>query len=337
MVHNQEGVILYRNEMLQRMCGGDAHALAHEALRALFPIDVIGAMERAFLRHESGIVEQEFCLLDSELKHLVVRSAVVEVGKGEVARIWSFRDVTKLRRLEADMHGEAELLSVTKFAGELSHYMRALLSHIGELAVQLGTIQDINVLAAQHISSISRSVQEGVSFADRVASLTAGDRYRPAEGESEDLYEALRVVAEATQLSVGERIAIKLEAEPSLPRVPLTMRSLSSILGNVVSNAVEAIEGQGWIRIAAHAEPGQHAVRVRVEDSGNGMDPATTERVCEPFFTTKAPGAVAAEMRPLKGLGMWNVHALVRAMGGSLTLSSKPEAGTSVVLDIPSM
>ena len=333
MVHNQEGAILYRNEMLQKMCGGDPHSLAHEVLLRFFPVDLIAAMEKEFLRNRSGIVEQEFCLLNSDIHHLLVRSAVVEIGKGEIARIWSFRDVSKLRTLESESHAQPEMHSVGKFAGEVSEYMRALLAHIGDLTRQLSLVRDNNALASQYLDSISKRVEEGHAFANKVQSIVAHERHAPQGFE--DLNEALRVVVEAAQLSVGDRISFSLEADPNLPMVPLNMRSLSSIFGNVLSNAVDAIDGAGWVRISAHVESGAKKVRIQFDDSGNGMDPSIAERVCEPFFTTKAAQPSGERISPLKGLGMWNVFTMVRSLGGSLSLSSKVGSGTSVVLDIP--
>jgi signal transduction histidine kinase len=258
---------------------------------------------------------------------------VVEFGRGEAARIWSFTDVSKMRALEAETRAQLELSLVGRFAGEVSEYMKALLAHISELTERLSTAQENNALAAQYIDSIGRYLCQGQVFANKVQSIAAKDR-AVAHG-SEDLNEVLRVVVEAAQLSVGERISFKLEVDESLPRVPLTMRSLSSIFGNVLSNAVEAIDGQGWIKIAAKADADHRQVRIQVDDSGPGMDEAVAQRVCEPFFTTKEDGPSGEAVSPLKGLGMWNVYHLVRSAGGKLSLSSSVGRGTKVVLDLP--
>lgn len=138
-------------------------------------------------------------------------------------------------------------------------------------------------------------------------------------------------------MSIGSRITFDLEADSHLPRVPLTMRSLSSIFGNVLSNAVDAIDGDGWIKIAVHADSDMGKVRIRFEDSGNGMGPEVVERVCDPFFTTKSFAPEGVGLKPLKGLGMWNVYNMVRAIGGDVSLSSEVGSGTRVIVDIPSV
>lgn len=336
MVHNREGGILYRNEMLQNMCGGTEQVLAYEVLRRFLPLDLIGTMEREFVKHPSGLIEKEFCLLNSDIKHLLVRSAVVDMGRGEIARIWSFRDVSKLRALESDTRSQLERASAGKFVGELSHYMQALLTRISDVTAQLAAVQTHNALATQYLDSISRYVDEGRTFADKVSSLSSPQSLT-SRVASEDLNEVLRVVVEAAQLSVGERIEFSLDADVNLPKVPLTMRSLSSIFGNVLSNAVDSIDGKGWIRIAAHTDPEHGTVRIQFDDSGNGMEADVAQRVCEPFFTTKGSPCPGGSSTPIKGLGMWNVYSMVRSMGGDLTLSSSVGKGTSVVVDIPTI
>jgi len=230
MVHNREGGILYRNEMLQKMCGGTEQVLAYEVLRRFLPLDLIGTMEREFVKHPSGLIEKEFCLLNSDIKHLLVRSAVVDMGRGEIARIWSFRDVSKLRALESDTRSQLERASSGKFVGELSNYMQALLTRISDVTAQLAMAQNHNALAAQYLDSIGRYVEQGRIFADKVVSLSSPQLLKSSVA-SEDLNEVLRVVVEAAQLSVGERIEFSLDADADLPKVPLTMQASQVSLG----------------------------------------------------------------------------------------------------------
>ena len=69
-------------------------------------------------------------------------------------------------------------------------------------------------------------------------------------------------------------------------------------------------------------------VRLKVRDTGHGMDPATKERVLEPFFTTREAGEST-------GLGLSVAHGIVVSHGGSLTVESEPEKGTTVHVYLP--
>ncbi|MBM3479799.1 MAG: response regulator [Alphaproteobacteria bacterium] len=73
--------------------------------------------------------------------------------------------------------------------------------------------------------------------------------------------------------------------------------------------------------------PGPH-VRIRVADSGSGMDPEVLRRATEPFFTTKPQGDGT-------GLGLSSVYGFVRQSGGGLGIESQPGRGTTVTLLLP--
>lgn len=84
-----------------------------------------------------------------------------------------------------------------------------------------------------------------------------------------------------------------------------------------------------WVRLGAPApEAGEPAVRVEVEDTGEGIDPALADAVFEPFVTTKPPGRGT-------GLGLTLVAASVLEWGGRVALHSRPGQGTTVVLWLP--
>lgn len=95
---------------------------------------------------------------------------------------------------------------------------------------------------------------------------------------------------------------------------------------NVLSNAVEALEEGGKIRVSAHDDA--NFVVVQVSDNGAGMDSSTVAKAFRPFFTTKfGKGGV--------GMGLTVSQKIMRDFGGNIAIESQPKKGTQVQLYFP--
>ena len=111
-------------------------------------------------------------------------------------------------------------------------------------------------------------------------------------------------------------------------RVACAPEVLAQILRNLVGNALKyRAEGRRCrVELVGSVEGPQ--VRVAVEDNGIGMDPQAVCRAFEPFFRASAD-------RAGHGLGLAIVDRYVRALGGSVLLTSQPGVGTRVEVRLP--
>jgi len=101
---------------------------------------------------------------------------------------------------------------------------------------------------------------------------------------------------------------------------------LEQAVVNIAVNARDAMNGAGtlWIRGDLHAG----RARLRVTDTGIGMDEATRLRLFEPFFTTKPLGKGT-------GLGLSTVWGIVQAHDGTITVESRPGMGSTFSISLP--
>ena len=156
-----------------------------------------------------------------------------------------------------------------------------------------------------------------------------------------DLNEAVKAAGQLLHRTLGEHIDLSIAAEPALWRVKADRGQLEQVLVNLAVNARDAMPGGGRLSIdtgntevdAAYAtrrpelKPGRYA-RLRVSDTGMGMDRATAERVFEPFFSTKPKGRGT-------GLGLATVYGIVTQAGGSIEIYSEKGLGTTVSVLFP--
>lgn len=116
---------------------------------------------------------------------------------------------------------------------------------------------------------------------------------------------------------------------------------LHQIMVNLVTNAVDAMEGEGDITVHLEKMPADSPLtqslphparsgycRLTVSDTGHGIDPANLERIFEPFFTTKEVGRGT-------GLGLSTVHSIVTEHKGEIMVDSRPGHGTTFTLLLP--
>src|SRR5690606_38073454 len=94
---------------------------------------------------------------------------------------------------------------------------------------------------------------------------------------------------------------------------------------NLITNALDAMEGKGTVRFVGRRD-GEQAL-LAVQDTGHGMPADVVERALEPFFTTTGARGT--------GLGLPEVYGIARRHGGNLEIETWPGVGTTVLLRLP--
>jgi CheY-like chemotaxis protein/anti-sigma regulatory factor (Ser/Thr protein kinase) len=167
--------------------------------------------------------------------------------------------------------------------------------------------------------------------------LLAFARRQELKPEAIRIAELVSGIETLLERALGGGVWLETEIDRDLPAVLVDHNQLELALLNLAVNGRDAMPDGGCLRISAEAfeagegEPGLSAgryVRIRVADTGIGMDELTLSKASEPFFTTKGTGKGT-------GLGLSMVHGLAAQSGGSLRISSRLGSGTIVELFLP--
>ncbi len=124
---------------------------------------------------------------------------------------------------------------------------------------------------------------------------------------------------------IGAGITIKKEYG-DLPDIECFPGKLNQVFMNILSNAIQAIDGKGEISIETALEDKNVVISVR--DSGKGMPGEVRKRIFEPFFTTKKMGKGS-------GLGLAISYNIITQHHGKISVDSEPGEGTEFIIAIP--
>ncbi|MBI5498218.1 MAG: HAMP domain-containing protein [Deltaproteobacteria bacterium] len=153
----------------------------------------------------------------------------------------------------------------------------------------------------------------------------------PQKGSGEQLLDVNRVVEAALNLVarpiVAQRIEVKKDLEPNLPKVRGKTSELQQAVLALLSNARNAMPDGGVLTLSTRGVDGK-LVKLTVADTGRGIAEDIRDRIFEPFFTTKpVPDA--------KGLGLALVHRVVQDHGARVSVDSEPGKGAAFTITMP--
>jgi signal transduction histidine kinase/CheY-like chemotaxis protein len=265
---------------------------------------------------------------------------------GRHARLVMAADVTERERLAHHLAQTQRLESLGQLAGGVAHDFNNLLSVI--LNYSLFVKEELAGAIADgdgHLSAAQADLEEIERAAQRAAGLThqllAFARREVVHPEVISLNDVVGETEQLLRRTLGEHIELtRILSEDPWPIVA-DPGQMEQVLVNLAVNARGAMPTGGALVIEtanlsvdesyASSRPGLvpgRYVRLRVSDTGTGMDPVTIEHAFEPFFTTKPKGQGT-------GLGLATVYGIVTQSGGHAQLYSEPGVGTTCSIMLP--
>ena len=255
-------------------------------------------------------------------------------------------------RLERQLHQSQRLESLGQLAGGVAHDFNNLLAAILNYStfVSEEIIKEIEARPGEDATRLQAALDDVSQIgaaAERAARLThqllAFGRREVIKPEIIDFNAIVGAVDELLRRTIGEHVELITRCAEDLEHVLADRGQMEQVLLNLAVNARDAMPSGGTLIIDtdnfmvddayADGHPPLHAgphVRLRVADSGTGMDRDTIERAFEPFFSTKSKEHGT-------GLGLATVYGIVNQADGMVDLESVTGTGTTVTILLPSV
>jgi len=257
---------------------------------------------------------------------LAERLEIEATAKAELEARVEARTV-ELKQAQAELVQAGKLSALGQMSAGISHELNQPLMAIRSFAenaeqfLQRGKVD----VAGKNLSRISE-------LARRMGRIISNFRaFAKQESEPISDVDIVAVVEAVLEMSEARFIQDKVEVVWEAPPAPVYVRGgevrLQQVLVNLISNAIDAMEGGKERRIEIAVEAGDQKTRLRVRDTGPGI--AAPEKIFEPYYTTKAVGKADG-----LGLGLSISYGLVQSFGGDIRGRNHPDGGAVFTVEL---
>jgi PAS domain S-box-containing protein len=335
-----DGMIIDVNAAACDMLGYDRATLTRKTLSHLHIRDNFSVAEDALTDTlEVGAVrfESRFARSDGKVIVVDISAKVVDADSAVIQSI--VRDITESRRLEAQLRQAQKMEAIGTLAGGIAHDFNNILTAISGNTELAKVMLDDDDPAQERLNHVLTASERASNL---VKQILAFSRKTVAEKYPISISPIIEETAQLLRATLPTTIDIKLSLDQEAGPLVTDPTLIQQIVMNLCANAAHAMREKGGelkveLRqveltkaesdLQTSLQPGAH-LKLTVRDTGEGMSAEVRERIFEPYFTTKEPGAGT-------GMGLSVVHGIVVSMGGSVKVESKPGNGSTFHVYLP--
>ena len=287
--------------------------------------------------HPDEVSRDEIELVDGTILDRY-SSPVRDKAGTHFGRIWTFRDITEQRKLEAQFRQSQKMEAFGQLAGGVAHDFNNLLAVI---QLQVGLLKSEKNLSLEQIDlagGIENAAQRGANLTRQLLLFSRQQNMQPRKLKLKD---AVDNILKMLQRTLGEQIQLRFKSSAENLVIRADPGMIDQILLNLAVNARDAMPKGGQIIIETSAvefddvtakqfdqgRPGSF-VCLGITDTGCGIPPEILPRIFEPFFTTKEVGKGT-------GLGLATVFGIVQQHKGWIKIDTEVNRGTTFRVYLP--
>jgi signal transduction histidine kinase len=226
-----------------------------------------------------------------------------------------------VKELKACVAQAAKVVEVLTTPGATTDQLKQELKRLRE-SIEVGSALD----AIEEVEALTQDNAEGLhQISELVQSLKDFSRIDRATEDRFDVREGIEKTLTITHNLWKYGVDVVKELEP-VPEILCAPSKINQVFINLITNAVQAMDGAGTLTI--RTRQADDWVEVDVEDTGCGIPAENLSKIMDPFFTTKPVGQGT-------GLGMSIVSKIIDEHGGMLDVQSEVGVGTKFTIRLP--
>jgi two-component system sensor histidine kinase PilS (NtrC family) len=245
---------------------------------------------------------------------------------GRAGFLYTFQDVTDVRRLERNARLQQRLAAVGEMAAGIAHEIR------NPLASMSGSIQVLRhelTLNDEQAQLMDIVLRESERLNETIKSFLAYARPQRFALTRLDVrsvvQDAALLLRNSSEVQAHHTIGVEVPPDPGWCEAD--ENQIRQVIWNLATNGLKAMaQGGRLLLTASTAEDGSGATLLTVEDQGRGIPPEALDAIFQPFHSSFDKGT---------GLGLAIVHRIVTDHNGTVNVSSRVGAGTVVTVRLP--
>jgi two-component system sensor histidine kinase PilS (NtrC family) len=322
---DMRGGVLTFNRAAESITGiAAADAVGHDVTGVLqLPrvfTDVIAAGDT-----RAGTLRQEFGFVRGDGRQIEVglASAPLITPRGEAGFLFTFQDVTELKKQEREARVQQRLAAVGEMAAGIAHEIR---NPLASMAGSIQILRDELPLTADQSQLMDIVLRESDRLNDTIRGFLAFARPQRNAMADGDLRLILRDTARLLENNseVTERHAVVVAEPPDPVIYRADQAQIRQIVWNLATNGLRAMPSGGELRLSIHTTAVE--VVLGVQDEGVGIAPEEMDGIFQPFRGGFARGT---------GLGLSIVHRIASDYGAEVRVTSEKGKGTKVEVALP--
>jgi PAS domain S-box-containing protein len=324
----QTGAILRANREAEKITGFSVEELKGQPIWELHPTD-----EREELRRLCRDTNSHGYLSREDLRLLTKQGGEVPVSvyfgtiehRGERSIQGIYYDVSDRKRLESQLIQSEKMAAIGQLAAGIAHEIR------NPLGIIMNALYDLSEILPSDNPEVREDLQiakdEIIRAQEIITNLLEFSRESGAEMEEVSLNELLRKTLQLMQKYLQTNNVKVVTAFGKVGSCLANQNALRQVFLNLITNAVQAMPQGGELRLRTQRKANRN-VLIEFSDTGVGIPEHHLHSIFNPFFTTKEPGQGT-------GLGLSVVHSIIKRYQGNITVQSKPQVGTTFLIELP--